>query len=350
MYMPRAAQATVGQEQGNSPNPEPSASADSRSWSALAAELIREHGAGLKSIRNLASATQAAYERDLQSFFDWYARQRLDPATPIPADAAAFLSAFDLADIRAWISHCTRAGLKARSINRSLSALKSFFRLQIRLERLSGSPLDGIRTLKTARHLPSFLFENEVEDLVAVQGDGFPALRDSALFETLYSTGCRVSELVGMSLRRMDLARGRILVVGKGRKERFVFIGQDARERLERYLEAREVFLASRGQKHDRLWVNQQGGPLSVRGVQLILEKRQRQTGAAHQVSPHGLRHSFATHLMDHGADIRVVQELLGHANISTTQVYTHLGINRLKNIYQQAHPHGQRRTTGDHS
>jgi site-specific recombinase XerD len=344
MYTPRAAKAPEGQEPRFSPKPEPSSSGESTPWSALSAELIREHAAWLRSVRNLSPATARAYGRDLEAFFAWHRRERLAPGGAAPADAAGFLAAFGMADIRAWISHCSRSGYNARSINRGLSALKNFFRFQIRLERVGHSPLDGIRTLKVARHLPSFLFEEEVDSLVQVAGGDFPALRDGALFETLYSTGCRVSELVGMSLRRLDMVRDRILVMGKGRKERFVFLGADAREQLGCYLSARAAFMARHGTSHDRLWVNQQGGPLSVRGVQLILEKRQRASGVQRRVSPHGLRHSFATHLMDNGADIRVVQELLGHASIGTTQVYTHLGINRLKNIYRQAHPHGQRR------
>ncbi len=317
----------------------------------MAQGLIAEYGAWLISIRNLSSATLLAYQGDLESFFIWYEQAGRNPATGSwVGTKLAFAAVFTQADVRAWMSHGSRTGLNARSINRKLSALKSFFRQQINLGRLKSSPLDGLRTLKTARHLPSFLFEQEMNELLDIDTSDFPTLRDRALFEALYSTGCRVSELANMSLRRLDLGRGRILVMGKGRKERIVFFGQSACELLGRYLVAREQFIKQKNQgkdkssSHDRLWLNQQGGPLSIRGIQLILEKHQRATGAAHMVSPHGLRHSFATHLMDRGADIRVVQELLGHANISTTQVYTHLGINRLKTIYQQAHPHGQRR------
>jgi len=237
--------------------------------------------------------------------------------------------------------------LNSRSINRSLSGLKGFFKLQIILQRLDNSPLDAIHSLRTSRHLPTFLFEPEVEALLDVAGDAFADLRDKAIFETLYSTGSRVGELAGMTVHRLDLPRGRILVMGKGRKERFVFIGEAARTCLEEWLLMRSQRLQDSGIVHDTLFINSQGQPLTVRGIQYILEKRQVAAAPAHMISPHGLRHSFATHLMDHGADIRVVQELLGHASVSTTQVYTHLGINRLKNIYQQAHPHGQRRDTG---
>jgi integrase/recombinase XerC/integrase/recombinase XerD len=319
-------------------------------WSALSRELLEEHLAYLGSIRNLSAATLSAYRRDLEAFFDWYRAEKSAAGAPargpaVPSDSLALLAAFSQSDIRAWLSRSTRDGLNARSINRKLSAVKGFFRMQLRLDRLEYSPLDGIRTLKTSRHLPAFLFENEVAELLDLPARDFPELRDRTLLEALYSTGCRVSELAGMSLRRLDLDRGRILVMGKGRKERLAFLGRPACELLRRYVAERRDYLQAHGQAHDRLWINQQGGPLSVRGIQLILDKRQAANPAARRVSPHGLRHSFATHLMDRGADIRVVQELLGHASISTTQVYTHLGINRLKNIYAQAHPHGQRRS-----
>ena len=308
--------------------------------------LIREFETYLTSIRNLAGATRAAYARDLMGWFAWYGEQAgvVFPEGDSEAERRSFLRHIGQPQIRAYLAFMSRSGLNARSINRSLSGLKGFFKLQITLQRLDNSPLDGVRSLRTSRHLPTFLFEPEVNQLLQVEGDSWSALRDKALFETLYSTGSRVAELAGMTLKRLDLERGRVLVMGKGRKERFVFLGPEAQSSLEAWLLARKQRLIECGQAHDSLFVNAQGEALGVRGIQYILEKRQLATGAAHMISPHGLRHSYATHLMDHGADIRVVQELLGHASVSTTQVYTHLGIGRLKNIYQQAHPHGQRR------
>ena len=308
--------------------------------------LIREFETYLISIRNLAAATQSAYARDLTAFFTWFLEQpgvQL-PGTDTEMERQAFLSRIGQQQLRAYLAHMSRSGLNARSINRSLSGLKGFFKLQIILQRLDNSPLDAVHSLRTSRHLPTFLFEAEVETLLDVAGDSFADLRDKAIFETLYSTGSRVAELAGMTVHRLDLARGRVLVMGKGRKERFVFIGESARTCLEEWLLVRRQRLQDSGTQHDILFINTQGQPLTVRGIQYILEQRQIAAAPAHMISPHGLRHSFATHLMDHGADIRVVQELLGHASVSTTQVYTHLGINRLKNIYQQAHPHGQRR------
>lgn len=347
------------------------------------AALIRDFESYLISIRNLSPATCEAYGRDVKDFFGWRfnvatessgkpgrenagagrvreLRDQTDDA--VLATVEVDIAAVSQADVRAWISGQSRRGLSARSINRAVSALKCLFGRQIALGNREFSPLDGLRSLKQGKHLPKFLFENEVVRLLEIDAEGFTGLRDRAIFETLYSTGCRVSELAGMSLSRLDLARGRVLVSGKGRKERLVFLGEKAVEALREYIAERARHLAQRSldevklgsfagtaaartRPRDRLFLNVRGGPLTPRGIQLILEKRQSGIAAAKTVSPHGLRHSFATHLMDKGADIRVVQELLGHSNISTTQVYTHMGIGRLREVYAQAHPHSSRRS-----
>jgi site-specific recombinase XerD len=234
--------------------------------------------------------------------------------------------------------------LQARSVNRSLSALKTFFAWLIRQGRLRTSPVDGIRTLKTGRYLPKFLFESEVAHLTDNAEAGFINNRDSLIVELLYSTGCRVSELADLRLGRLDLPRGRAMVHGKGSKDRLVFIGSQALAALENYLPSRQILVTTHGLIHDWLLVTRFGSPLTVRAIQYALRRRQIRDGAQKVISPHGLRHSFATHILDHGADIRVVQELLGHKNLSSTQIYTHIGLNRLKEVYKQAHPHGEKR------
>ncbi|MFW5684246.1 MAG: tyrosine-type recombinase/integrase, partial [Spirochaetota bacterium] len=205
-------------------------------------------------------------------------------------------------------------------------------------------PLEGVRGLRKQRHLPTFLFEAEMGRLLTLEGDDFTTLRDRLILELLYSTGCRISELVMINLDDIDFKRGRILVHGKGRKDRIVFLGKTAREVLADYLPYRSERLARLGRRDEKaLVMNANGQRITQRGVAGIIQKRVLEKGIAKRVSPHTFRHSFATHILDHGADIRVVQELLGHSSLSTTQVYTHLGLGALKRIYEQAHPHAER-------
>jgi integrase/recombinase XerC/integrase/recombinase XerD len=176
-------------------------------------------------------------------------------------------------------------------------------------------------------------------------GDDFKSVRDRALFEFLYSTGCRVAEAVGLCLSRLDLAGGTAKVLGKGSKERIVFVEPPARRALAAYLPLRSALCGRSGSAlrdtDERLFVNSRGRPLSIRGVQWLIDSYAEGAGIGKRISPHVFRHSFATHLVDNGADIRAVQELLGHSNISTTQIYTHVDMERLKKVYNQAHPHG---------
>jgi integrase/recombinase XerC/integrase/recombinase XerD len=226
-----------------------------------------------------------------------------------------------------------------------LSALKGFY-LRLVIEGvIQASPLNSIRSLKNSSHLPDFLFEEEVEEILDISGEDFTSLRDKAILEMLYSTGCRVSELVDIRVQQIQKDRP-IMVRGKGDKDRLVFVGDSAYKSLLAYLPFREEKLKSLGkQDNPALFINQRGGGLTARGVAHILEKRLQGVAAEKRVSPHTFRHSFATHVLDRGADIRVVQELLGHSSLSTTQVYTHLGIGKLKEVYAQAHPHGKIRS-----
>lgn len=303
--------------------------------------LILEYEQYLRGIRNLSMATGSAYGRDLRQFATWcnemgFSEEGIEPVAGLTNRR-----------MRLYISHMSKLGLNARSINRHLSSLKGFFKWLVRTDRLLTSPMDGVRGLKIGKHLPTFLFEEEVRNLLETSfgGDQFLALRDQAILEFMYSTGCRVGEVAGILIDRMDLAKGRAIVRGKGSKERIVFLGPQAKAAVEVWLPLRQEALGAHGLSHQYLFVNRSGTALTVRAIQYLVRRRQLEQGAQRLVSPHGFRHSFATHVLDHGAEIRVVQDLLGHKNMSSTQVYTHLTLSRLKDVYRQAHPHGERRS-----
>jgi integrase/recombinase XerC/integrase/recombinase XerD len=296
----------------------------------LWSERAEEYLSYLESVRNLSQATVEAYGHDIEDFLQ-HVWEHQDPNEEI-----------DRETVRSYIAHLSRSGLSRASINRVLSALKGFFRFLVKHGVIHSSPAADIRSLKNSGELPSFLFDEEVESLLGITGDDFRSLRDRAIFETLYSTGCRIAELTAVNRQNVDLNRGRMLVHGKGRKDRLVFLGDRAVRALRAYLPERDALLARRGMSEvEALFLNVNGRRLTGRGVALILEKRMQEAGITKHASPHTLRHTFATHLLERGADIRVVQELLGHAKLSTTQVYTHLGLGRLKEIYAEAHPHG---------
>ncbi|NTV29834.1 MAG: tyrosine-type recombinase/integrase, partial [Candidatus Omnitrophica bacterium] len=223
--------------------------------------------------------------------------------------------------------------LKARSVARKLSSLRSFFRFLQREGLVQKNPAALVLTPKLDKGLPHFLTEADAVRLVEAPEDNtVESLRDRAIFETLYSTGIRVSELVGMSVGDADLIGNIVKVYGKGKKERIVPIGDKACEALGAYLDAR------RG-RAEALFLNRTGGRLTDRSVRNIINKHIKRVALEQKVSPHMFRHSFATHLLDHGADLRSVQELLGHVNLSTTQIYTHLTMDKLKSVYDKAHP-----------
>ena len=288
-----------------------------------------EYLAYLESVRQLSPASVRAYRGDLIAFANWLSQSDLTEDDVDPALA------------RRYIAHLSRQNAAPTTINRVLSSLKGYFRFLVRTGVRSGSPLDSVRGLRKQRHLPSFLFEDEVTILLQIEGADFTSVRDRLILELLYSTGCRISELVTINLDDVDFTGARILVHGKGRKDRFVFLGRPAAEALRAYLPVRTARLRRSGLRDEKaLVLNSNGRRITQRGVAGIIQKRVVEKGIAKKVSPHTFRHSFATHILDRGADIRIVQELLGHSSLSTTQVYTHLGLGRLKQIYDAAHPH----------
>lgn len=242
-------------------------------------------------------------------------------------------------DVRSFLAHVQTAGATARTSARKLAALRAFYRFFVRLGELEQNPAQNVRSPKLRKDLPDVLTIPEVTALLEAPDTSKElGKRDKALLETLYSSGIRAAELAGLSLSDVDLVGGTITVLGKRRKQRIAYLGRPAINIIRDYLRVRDGL----GQPNHRiLFVNARGGPLTTRSVQRIVEKYVRQVlPGRREISPHTLRHTFATHLLNAGADLRVVQELLGHESLSSTQIYTHVSIDHLKDVYRASHPH----------
>ncbi|MCX7926728.1 MAG: tyrosine recombinase XerC [Candidatus Omnitrophica bacterium] len=269
--------------------------------------------------RNYSKHTIVNYSLDLEDFFKFLANQPL--------------SSVDYLTIRRYLAALKAKNASNRTICRHLSCLRSFFKFLVREGLLASNPIASVASPKIERRLPKFLTEEEMFRLLeAIIPKDEQGLRDRAILETFYSSGIRISELVGLDVEDVDAIGGIIKVKGKGKKERIVPIGDKA-------LEAIRNYLTNRKKQSSALFLNRAGRRLTDRGVRNIVAKYIRIVGIQKGVSAHTLRHSFATHLLNRGADLRTVQELLGHANLSTTQIYTHLTTEKLKNIYDHAHP-----------
>jgi integrase/recombinase XerD len=283
--------------------------------------------AQLKVERNLSPHTIAAYARDLTQLFSHLERDGITrPAEVTAAHVTSFLLA------RA------RGGVSSRSRARALSAVRGFFRFLREERELDADPTEIVASPRLARRLPEVLGEGDVERLLAAPDRATPrGLRDAAMIEVVYATGLRVSELVKLRVEDLDLAQGCVRATGKGRKQRLVPLGEVAAELLSRYLaEARPTFTRAPG---GPLFVTRLGGGMTRQGVWKLLGAYARAAGIRARVHPHRLRHSFATHLLAHGADLRAVQAMLGHADISTTEIYTHVSRARLIELYKKHHP-----------
>jgi integrase/recombinase XerC len=278
----------------------------------------------LQKEKNYSTHTSRAYRSDLEQFFDFL---RIEKTGEVDKTAIMFFVSFSL-----------RHGLDARSVARRLSTLKSFFRYLKRTGIITENPALVIKTPKIKKHLPGFLTYEQVEQALLVTNP-----RDRAIMEVLYSCGLRAAELVGLNTRDLDFSKDEIKVRGKGNKQRILPIGRSAKNAVLDYLKVR----ISASQKKTAspapaLFLNYRGGRLSTRSLQRIVRKYLVRVAKAAGTNPHLLRHTFATHLLEHGADLRAVQELLGHASLSTVQIYTHLTRDRLKKIYDKKHPRAE--------
>ena len=282
----------------------------------------------LRVERRLSAATEAAYRRDLASLAVYCHEVWVSSWEGVRAE-----------HIRGFAAHVHRNGLSPRSIQRRLSAIRSLFNYLIREHQVTTNPAVGIAAPRTGSRLPKTLDVDRVGRLLAISGEEPLDLRDRALMELLYSSGLRLSEVTGLDLGDLDRSDGTATVVGKGSKTRIVPVGRIALDAISAWLRVR------RGLAHvdtSALFVSQQGRRMSARSVQSRLARWAQIQGTGH-VHPHMLRHSFASHLLESSGDLRAVQELLGHANISTTAVYTHLDFQHLAKIYDQAHPRAHR-------
>jgi len=253
--------------------------------------------------------------------------------------------------VQRFIADLSLEGIASVSINRALSSLRGFYRWLIRTEKRRDDPSAAIRNLKTPKTLPVFLWEGEMAafaELPEKEGILWP-VRDKALILAMYSAGLRISELFTLSVKKLEDDCLSARVIGKGDKERYVFFSEEAGSAIKEYLPARSARIKGAALT-DRLFINRRGGPLSVAGIRWIISQYGNRSGLDKHIHPHALRHSFATHLVNSGCDVRLVQELLGHASITTTQRYTHVDMERLKQAYMKAHPHADLRDAYIHN
>lgn len=300
----------------------------------------------LRDVRRLSEATIRSYRRDMAAWTAFLSERGMKDADAGVPEARSFMA-------RMSARHIAPA-----TVNRRLSALKGYYEWRRRREPEIRNPFAELRGVKKGRRLPGCLTHEELEAFIDSAGKDFAGLRDRVLFELLYSTGCRVGELCALNIE--DVRHRRVRVKGKGSRERLVFIGDKAAGALADYLPPRmqrssgaglETPGKTPGETPDEeraLIIDLRGRRLTPRGVHYLIRRRAVITGCPKAVSPHSFRHSFATHLLDEGADIRGVQEMLGHASLSTTQIYTHTGIERIKQVYRRSHPHAKKETAGE--
>ena len=305
--------------------------------------LVR-FGHYLEGEKNASAHTLDAYFRDIEQFasFVW-------PDQPPPFSWKGITRI----QARSFLVSVQKSGAMPATTSRKLSSLRSFFRFLLREDEVKSNPFTGLPQPKKSRDLPQILSPAEVLRLLEAprqvyesekKRDAFhqyQVSRDTAILEVLYSTGVRLSELTGLREERIDLISGSLRVLGKGRKERLCVLGGPASQALHEALEAKETFIYLLGvqPRPKEIFLNKLGGGLSNRSIQRMMKTMLQAAGLPGDLYPHALRHSFATHLLDRGADLRSVQELLGHSSLSTTQIYTHVSIERMKEVYNQAHP-----------
>lgn len=279
----------------------------------------------------LAASSLASYRRDLTAWAAWLAH-----------DARKEMLHAERTDVEAFLASQFRAKAKASSINRRLSSVRRFYRLHVGQGTLQADPTLRVLSPKTPRRLPKSLSEKQVESLLeAPNVDTTLGLRDRAMLETLYATGLRVSELVGLTMAQVSLDMGVVRVMGKGSKERLVPMGEEAIDWIKRYLADARATLA-REAKVNAVFLTARRGPLTRQAFWQLIKRYAIVAGISPaMLSPHTLRHAFATHLLNHGADLRVVQMLLGHSDITTTTIYTHVARERLKQLHRKHHPRG---------
>jgi site-specific recombinase XerD len=287
----------------------------------------------LRTVRRLSEHTITSYGHDLRLFLDFLKERNLSFTAVTFSDARRFIASF--------VYHSKKSTV---TINRMLSSLRGFYRYAISRQLCSSNPFSRIETSPRRRRLPEVLSRQEIIEILRYPVQTFFDLRNSVMLHLFYATGCRLSELLQANIDDLDLHQQRMLVRGKGSRQRFVFINPSTQLLLERYLAERQLFIKTRQIPDTHpLLLGKRGNRLSASTVHSIFERYRVQLGMQKRFTPHMLRHSFATHMLDNNSGIRIVQELLGHASVSTTQIYTHVSAQRLRSVYEQSHPHGRK-------
>lgn len=288
-------------------------------------EILDSFLSYLLSVKGESENTKNAYENDIRQYLSYLERLDLEVFDVSPSDAREYVRTL-------------MEGYKERSMLRKLSALRMFYDYLMRKGVIDFNPFEDISLKRNEKRLPSVLTEHEVAMLLSLRGDDFLSLRDHILFLFIYSTGARISEALAVNIADIEWAERRIKIRGKGGKTRFLFLNRSVVTELRDYIEKRNAYLG--GKAEDALFIAKNGERLSFSTAHLIFEIARSRLNLDKNLTPHTLRHSFATHMMDRGADIRFIQELLGHESISTTQIYTHVSSSRLKKVYDETHPH----------
>lgn len=322
--------------------------------------IIHEFLDYLNYERHFSGHTVKCYAADLDQYAQWLQRRQGQDAgygepmvggfesgpavaTAEAVDVSSLLISTDVTTVRAFMAYLTDQNYSKATSARKLATLRSFYKFLVRRGHLATSPVTAIRTPKQDKRLPRFLSAEQINTLLNCPNpNDMLGARDRAILETLYSSGLRVSELVALNLSDVDFLGEVIHVRGKGKKERLAPVGSSSLQALQRYLMFRDAHPNKEKFDPQSLFVNKHGQRLSTRSVRRKLDKYLTQAGLDPRISPHTLRHSFATHMLNNGADIRVVQELLGHQSLSTTQIYTHVATNKMKEAYDQAHPRSE--------
>ena len=297
-------------------------------------ELVRRYLRYLSDERRYSPATVAGYRRDILQFVEF-----------ITAAGVKNCCEADTLHVRDFAGSRRRKGISARSLQRSLSALRGFYQYLQRERQVENNPAADVTAPLTGKKLPELLDVDEINHLLAAVPQDPLKLRDHAVIELMYSSGLRLSELVSLDVGDVDLSQGQVHVLGKGNKARYLPVGRAARKALERWLEVRAAKVKD---NENALFISHRGRRLSARAVQQRMAQLGRELGLDKHIHPHMLRHSFASHLLESSNDLRAIQEMLGHADISTTQIYTHLDFQHLAQVYDRAHPRARKGASRD--
>jgi len=302
--------------------------------------FINEYLSYLQSVKGASTRTVEAYSNDLTHYSNYCDNHEINVKNAAPYE------------VQKYIADMSAERKAASSVNRNLSSIRGFYRWMVRMNKRNDNPCSSLKNIKAPMKLPSVLWENEMADFAALPDSAgilWPQ-RDKALIMAMYSAGLRISELVSLSMADMSQDLDEAKITGKGGKQRFVFFSDEAIASILEYLPQREARLKMAGidGRKSALFINRKGKPISVPGVRWIISRYAQQSGLGKSIHPHSLRHSFATHLVNSGCDVRIVQEMLGHSSISTTQRYTHVNLENLKKVYAKASPalHGKRNST----